>query len=86
MDRADEIFSLFENVCSTDGCGVEVRVINVGGTKEFFIMQDWFADLEVDITYWAKHRLGTDVIGSLEFMCTQGHKHTVEYGRWGEWL
>lgn len=87
MDRADEIFMLFENRCPAEDCGLEIRVINLGGTKEFFAMQPWIFSVDTEVRLWGKEeRNANAIIGSVEFYCENDHQHTVEYGKWGEWV
>ena len=88
MDRSDEIFSLFESVCPTEGCGTEVQIVGVGGTKLFLTMQPWVKDLNLDFNHWAEDYGigdGLDSNGQIDFECVQGHKHTIEHGPWSDW-
>jgi len=88
MDRADEIFSLFEGMCPTEGCGAGVQPVSVGGTKQFITLQPWVDGLDLDFNHWDESRgigNGLDTIGQMDFECAQGHKHTVEFNPWGDW-
>jgi len=84
MDRASEIFMLFEGTCPE--CEAEVEITSAGGAKEFFAMQSWVGDIEAPLRMWLAPREIDQVVGSVEFECVNGHKHCVEYGKWGEWL
>jgi len=85
MERAEEIFSLFEGQCPD--CGIATRVMGAGGKKQFFVMQPWVGNIDGPVGIWAEDaREGSGIVGSVDFECENGHKYTIEYGRWGEWL
>ena len=83
MERAEEIFSLFEGQCPTLDCGLKASAISAGGTKEFQSMQPWATDLP-EFFSWAVNR-SDDTIGTVNFECPNEHQHTVDFGQFGDW-
>jgi hypothetical protein len=86
MDRANEIFSLFEGVCPANGCGLGVQLIRASGNKQFIVDQGWVMETpEIEFQVRAE---GVDLgdIGDVEFRCHNNHSFTIGYSEHGEWL
>lgn len=84
MSRADEIMGLFEGSCPQ--CSGHTEPVDAGGTLDFVVMQGWITEAVEQFMTWTEARPGGDVIGTINFECENMHKHTIDFGRWGEWL